>query len=227
MDEAIRYIEKQKSYTIAMTNLPILFEKYIKMYSNLTYIKFALGLHPELVGQYREQLSKFISNIGNTKYIGEIGLDYSKKYEDNKTLQLKIFEAIVYECNKFGGKILSIHSRKAVEDVNCIIGNKFDGKVIMHWFSGNKTNLQEAISNGYYFSINHQMVNSNSGRDIIKRIPLDKLLIESDAPFTSKLQSEYSLDFVSEIIEFLAANNKINREFIYTQLNNNFKKVIS
>ncbi len=48
-ENIIKYIEEEKSYTIAMTNLPILYKKYINKYKDLKYIRFALGFHPELV----------------------------------------------------------------------------------------------------------------------------------------------------------------------------------
>ena len=61
-----------------MTNLPILFEKYNSLYNGFKYIRFALGFHPELLIDYSYQLEIFIKNIKYTRYIGEIGLDYSK-----------------------------------------------------------------------------------------------------------------------------------------------------
>lgn len=80
----------------------------------------------------------------------------------NKTccLQKTIFKKIVDLCNNECGKVLSVHSRLAVKDVNNIIG-KFNGTVIMHWFTGNKTELKQSIKNGYYFSINENMINSD------------------------------------------------------------------
>ena len=55
-NKIIKEIENNKSYTIAVTNLPILYEKYVKIYGDLKYIKFALGFHPELVYEYSNQL---------------------------------------------------------------------------------------------------------------------------------------------------------------------------
>lgn len=222
----IDYIETEQSYTIAMTNLPILYEKYMLKYKNLKYIRFALGFHPELVYEYKDQLSVFLRNIKNQKYIGEIGLDYKIKDIENINLQKTVFKKIVDLCNKEGGKVLSVHSRLAVKDVNNIIG-KFNGTVIMHWFTGNKTELKQSIKNGYYFSINENMINSDKKKKFIKSIPIDKILIESDAPFTTTTNKEYRVNFIDNIIYELSNIYNLNDIDIAKQLMKNFKRAIT
>ena len=87
-DEIIKQAEQHKIYIVSMTNLPELYEKYIREYPSLSYVRFALGLHPELVIDYVNQLPLFLSLFSKARYIGEIGLDYSKpKSDDNKRLQ--------------------------------------------------------------------------------------------------------------------------------------------
>ena len=81
---------------------------------------------------------------------------------------VKLISEIIRECRKTNDKILSVHSRKSATDVLDII-DKFKGKVILHWFTGNLKELDQAPYNGYYFSINHQMVSSKSGMSIIKK----------------------------------------------------------
>ena len=58
-DEVLKYIESKKSYTIAVTNLPDLFQKYIKEYKDKKFVQFALGFHPELVTEYKNQQAIF------------------------------------------------------------------------------------------------------------------------------------------------------------------------
>lgn len=225
-DEIIRYIEKEKSYTIAVTNLPILYEKYIKLYSNIKYIRFALGFHPELVYKYNNQINIFLKNIKQAKYIGEVGLDYSVKDKENREMQRKIFTQIIRTCNLYGNKVVSVHSRLAVTDVNSIIG-KFKGNIIMHWFTGTDSELQESIENGYYFSINEKMINSNKRRLIIKKIPIEMLLLESDAPFLKNDKLNYSVEFMDNIILELARIYSVDKLTMEEQLKINFKRVIN
>jgi TatD DNase family protein len=58
--------------------------------------------------------------------------------------------------------------------------------VIFHWYCGPLSLIPEIISEGYYFSINEAMTLSISGKKIIERIPADRILTESDAPFNRK-----------------------------------------
>lgn len=223
--KVLNYIEEQKSYTIAVTNLPILFEKYINSYGDYKYTRFALGFHPELVNKYKGELNVFLKNIKNTRYIGEVGLDYTTKDIENRNSQYNVFKTISEACNSAGDKILSVHSRKATKEVNEIL-NGINSKVIMHWFTGNKTELEQSINQGFYFSINHQMISSNTSRELINRIPINRLLIESDAPFTSGLRKEYDLYFINEIYLFLANLYSKKVIDIEKQLKNNLQTLL-
>src|SRR5690606_31942578 len=120
-----------------------------------------------------------------TRYIGEVGLDNSNKTPNDYFTQRHVFEKIINTCADQTGKILTVHSRKAENDVINVIGNNFPGKVILHWYSGSIGNLEKAIEYGYYFSINYPMTQSESGKKIVRRIPIDRILLESDGPFIS------------------------------------------
>lgn len=176
------YINKNKIYTLCVTNMPELYEQCINTFKCTQYIKFALGFNPQLVGteQFNKQL--FNKYMSTTKYIGEVGLDYSKEHLSSKIEQRVIFEHI---CSVISGqnKILSIHSRKSEEDVlEILIKNKIKS-AIFHWYSGKTDLIDEIISRGYYFSVNHAMTRTKSGREIIKKIPISNILVESDGPF--------------------------------------------
>ena len=175
------------------TNLPQLFEKYKRQYVGNKYFQLALGFHPELVHQYSNQQVLFKELINETRFIGEIGLDYTKKSKEDVMCQTEIFEKIIEWCSG-KNKILSVHSRSASKKVVDIL-NGFDGTVILHWYSGGITDLRRAIEQGCYFSINHQMLQSVNGRNIVGNIPVDRILLESDAPFTKGLSEKYTIDF--------------------------------
>lgn len=225
-EEVLNYITDLKSYTIAVTNLPVLYDQAIKKYKELKYIRFALGLHPELIHQYPEQIPLFFKRLRECRYIGEIGLDFKKNDERSKRLQTETFTKIIQESHNYGGKILSIHSRNAAAKVIDIIGPNFNGKVILHWFSGNPIELDKAIQNGYYFSINSDMVSSKKGRNIIENIPIDRILIESDGPFTKDTVENYNLEFMNTIIRALVEIKGINNITISKQLRGNFRNLI-
>lgn len=220
-------IESNCSYTICVTTLPKLFEKYNKQYdwSKYKYCRLALGLHPELAKEYENQIETFIRLLPFTRYVGEVGLDFSISTCDSKEVQLKVFQRIIQECNKYGNKILSVHTRNSTSETLKIMEN-FSGRVILHWYSGTFKDLNEAIKRGYYFSINHQMLNSVKGRKIIDAIPIQRILIESDAPFTIGMKEKYSIDFVDEILEYLTDSRDINKSEVSNFIKSNFRNLL-
>lgn len=226
-EKALRYIENEKSYTIAVTNLPKLYERYFNLNTQYKYVRCALGFHPELAFQYKEQMGTFSKYIATTRFIGEVGLDYTTKDVNNRKAQEMIFSHIVRECNNKGNKILSIHSRKAEKRVLEILDGLSACVVILHWYSGSLALLDEAIEKGYYLSVNQQMIRSKSGRRIVDYIPKDKILIESDAPFTNGLKAKYSIDFMNDIYEYICRSKGITDIELSFQLKSNFKEILT
>lgn len=224
--DVLKYIEENNSYTIAVTNLPDLYRRYYSKEWNYKFIRLALGFHPELASQYENQIEIFKEYFQSTRFIGEIGLDYSIKNEENRKKQRDVFKQIVNLCKTDDKKILTIHSRKAESDCLSILEG-FKGKVILHWYTGSLHNADVALSRGYYFSINHQMIKNQKGRNIINRIPIEKILIESDAPFTIGLDSDYNISFVNELIDFLSLSRNIDKTVLYMQIKSNFKNLLS
>jgi len=224
-DKTVKEIEQNQIYTIAVSNLPILYSK-LKNKVNSKYIRSALGFHPELLFQYQKYIPEMWKLLSEAKYIGEVGLDF-KVGKDYKSLQLLFFEELISRCNSLGSKILTIHSRMSADDIVSIIGPNFNGKIILHWYSGNLITLKKAVDYDYYFSINCAMLNSDAGRKIVNVIPIDRLLLETDAPFISHKGINSHLSKLEEIVFSLAELKKIELNKMKMILWMNFKKLIS
>lgn len=174
--------ENNNMYALFVTNLPEIYQKCQSEFSESKYVKLGLGYNPQLIAKYPFNKKLFDSMILTTKYVGEVGLDYSKEFVHTKKAQNNAFD---YICNQSArlNKIMSIHSRNAEIDVlNILIKNKVK-HAIFHWFTGDKEVAFKVIEQGYYFSVNYSMLSSKKGLDFIRSIPLDRLLIETDAPF--------------------------------------------
>ncbi len=181
--EVIAAVERDEIYTVAVTNTPSVFRACQRLTQSTRFIRTAVGLHPELVMQRFHELPLLMELLVETRYVGEIGLDFVTRDEADRTRQRHVFYAILDQCASLGGKILTIHSRRAATEVVDMIGNDYPGKVILHWFSGSIGELRTAITNGYYFSVNPAMIKSSKGRALITEIPQDRLLTETDGPF--------------------------------------------
>jgi len=228
-EEVANQIEQQQVYTIAVTNSPTVFFFTDKIASNKKYIQAALGLHPELAAERFKEVDQFKQLIGRTRYIGEIGLDNSNKTMEDYQKQKLVFEKLISICADKGDKILTVHSRKAAKDVLDILGDTFPGKVILHWYSDPIKHIEIALERGYYFSINYPMLLSKNGKKIIESIPLDRILLETDGPFTKKQNKVFTPLMTSIICEklYLLKGKNESFEFFQKSIYGNFEKVIN
>ena len=217
LNKAIRYIDENKIYVIAMTNHPKVYEALVKKIDS-KFVRVALGMHPELVN--KANITLFKKYIHSTKYIGEIGLDFSNR-NANHEAQKSIFNEIL---NISKQKILSIHSRKAEAEVLSSIEQNFDkySTYILHWYTGSKKTLQRAIELGCYFSINLNMLESKKFLDNLALFPIDKILVESDAPFSKgNIYNSHSTYCK------LAKTFNIPEQLMAMQIFENFKNILT
>lgn len=224
--QVIKECERQKIITIGMTNLPSHFEMGLPHIKNFKYIRMALGLHPLLAQKHHGELLKFKNNIEKTSYIGEIGLDFSKEGIATKEIQIKSFE-FVLETIKTKKKIVSLHSRRAEKEVHELLRKHRIENVIFHWYTGGLTVLRKILDSGYYFSINPSMVKSKSGQKLISEIPLDKILTETDSPYTSLGNRITRPSDVKVVIDYLAKSNNLSVGIIEKKIHSNFKSLIN
>lgn len=216
--------------TITVTNAPSFFKPNQTLFGSCGNIGVALGLHPQLASQYSKEIGLFELLIAQTRYIGEIGLDGSPEYKDSYVVQKKLFEQVLRIIRKQDDKILTIHSRNSagdtIETTSKIIDPR-SSKIILHWFSGSLNELKSAILGDFYFSINHKMATSEKGKAIIQMIPEDRLLTETDAPFTYDAQIKTRTQSLEYTIRHIATIRKKSVEEIKQNIYNNFKTLLS
>ena len=177
--------ETAKVHVIAVTNAPSVFFHSRNLCEGSAFVHAAVGLHPELVHSHEGELAKMWTYLDETRFVGEVGLDYVTTDLDLRRRQREVFSAIVAQCSERGGKVLTIHSRRAASDVLSVLSTGFQGSAILHWFSGTRRELERGLDAGCYFSVNPQMVLSKSGQSLIAAMPRDRVLTETDSPFVS------------------------------------------
>ncbi len=165
---------------------------------DLPFVKLAVGLHPWWVSadecRLAEELRAFDDALPETRYVGEVGLDFSKRRIATRDAQLCAFRHIAGACAKEGGKVLSAHCVKAYDDALSILkgsGCLASCTCIFHWFSGSFPQLTQAVDAGCSFSVGARMLETKKGREYAKAIPLQKLLLETDAPFAADPEREH------------------------------------
>ncbi len=218
--------EAHEVYTIAVTNAPSVFAHTQKIAAQTRLILPALGLHPELVATHGHELPELLRLMNETRFIGEVGLDYVTSDVDLRKKQLKVFEIILKRSAEFRDKIITVHSRRAASDVIACIGRGFPGSVILHWFSGSKRELRAGLEAGYYFSVNPAMLRSERGRALILEIPLNRLLTETDGPFVEVNGFRVIPSDVKLVIEGISKLLNLYPSAASSAITTNFKQLI-
>lgn len=170
-------------WVMSVTTTPSAWKGTLKIAEAGNAIKTAIGLHPQLAHERYKELSLFRSILPNTKFVGEIGLDGGSMFEKHYDKQLDVFRNVLNMIKQGDPKVVSIHSRYATSTVIEEIKN-INGIPILHWFTGTKTELKQAIDIGCFFSFNQGQLSTNKGIELGQIIPKNRLLTETDGPFT-------------------------------------------
>ena len=142
-----------------------------------------IGIHPE---KFTDNLENMIALIEQNKDkisgIGEIGLD--RKYvnsEKEYSTQKQVFETLLSLAEKHK-KPVSIHSRKTLDDVFEILSSYSLKSVLLHWFEGNKKQLQKAMDLKFYVSYGPLILYASDKQILLSKTDQDKFLVETDGP---------------------------------------------
>lgn len=192
-------------------------------------VYITLGIHPENCDDSFEELEKIIrSNVDNSKFIaiGEIGLDYYYGKE-TKDKQLELLNKELKLAEELNLPVV-IHSREATLDTIETL-KKYNVKGVIHCFSGSLETANIYMKIGYYIGVGGVMTFKNSKIDeVIKEIPLDRLLLETDAPFlTPEPFRKYSNEpkYIRTIGEYLANLKGVSLDEVSTQTEENIKNI--
>ena len=187
MDSAVRDADAAGIYTLSVTTTPKAWPRNYELTRHTRSVRAALGLHPQLIAERAAEISLWEEYLPQARYIGEVGLDAGSKYYGSFDLQKDVFTRILKKCAESEGKILSVHSVRCAKIVLDLIESHFPSKrgiTVFHWFTGSKSDARRAVELGCYFSINAMMMKNERGRDLVLSLPRERLLTETDAPFT-------------------------------------------
>lgn len=153
---------------------------------NIPKIYAAVGIHPTEADNCDEdtiaQLTKLVQS-GRVIAVGEIGLDYYHKNADSE-IQKKWFIEQLKMAKKFNLPVL-LHIRDAFDDAYQIVRAEGITKGILHCFTGTNEIAQKFIKLGFYVSFagNVTYKNAKDLQEVVKHIPINRILVETDAPY--------------------------------------------
>lgn len=170
-------------------------------FSDLSNVALGFGIHPWWVASDNPdgKADSTDGDLGKTAagkirdllecyeplILGEVGLDYGKRHQATIPVQEAVFKTLLEWAGRKGGRLLSLHSVQSAEQVLQMLrgsGVLDTCTCIFHWYSGPSDLLKQAVDAGCYFSCGPQMLATGKGREYLKAIPQDQLLLETDAP---------------------------------------------
>jgi TatD DNase family protein len=142
-----------------------------------------IGIHPEKADDDLDSMLDMIKqNSNKISGIGEIGLD--KTYVSDETgfsRQVLVFKELLSLAEKLG-KPISVHSRKTLDEIFSILPSYSIKGILLHWFSGSKKQLQQAMDLGCYVSYGPALVYAEDKQVLLSLTSQDKMLVETDGP---------------------------------------------
>ena len=213
---------------LSVTTTPSAFRGTSALADDRPTIRTAIGLHPELAAHRTHELPMFDSLLATTEYVGEVGLDGSARFAETKDAQLDVFNHILRSCADAGGRILSIHSRGAAQPtIDALKGNPEAGTPVLHWFTGTPRQLESAVDLGCWFSVGTPMLRTPKGRDLVSRMPPDRILTETDGPFTQANRAVAHPWHVHSALALLAEHWGISTAATEARINDNLRRLIN
>lgn len=208
----------------AKSNMEIL-----KKVSSYDFMYGALGIHPESVLDYKKEDIDFIEQHLNDEKIvaiGEIGLDYHYGKE-NKEAQIILFEEQLKLAEKYNKPVI-IHSRDATLDTIETI-KKYKVRGVIHSFSGSLETANIYLKLGFLLGVNGVITFKNCNlKDVIKEIPLEKIVLETDSPYLTPVPfrgERNDSSHINEIAEFVASLKGVSMENLANITNESVQQV--
>ena len=208
-------------------------KKAVELARKHKFIYATVGIHPHDIKNANAQTYAEIETLlKNEKVVavGETGLDYYKNYSPHN-VQVEGFKRQIQIAKKHNKPII-VHCREAEDEVLSILKNESAKEIggIIHCFSGSMQFADECLNLGFYisFSGNITYPKAKNLREVVKIVPSDRLLIETDAPFLSpqsKRGKRNEPAFVQYVAEKVAELKILSREDVERNISRNIHRL--
>jgi TatD DNase family protein len=228
-EAAIARAEAASVYTLTVTTTPKAWPRNLELTRDTRFVRAALGLHPQLAAKRETELPLWEQYLSEARYIGEVGLDAGPRYYKSLDAQKRVFKAILERSAEAGGKVLTVHSVRSVPAVLDLLEAHFPrnrGAVVLHWFTGSRSDARRALALGCYFSINAVMATSERGKVVVSELPIDRILTETDGPFTQTGDRPAEPSDVGAAVAAIACAQNKNADEVAVAIRNNLQTLL-
>ena len=172
-------------HLVVIGESPAVAEKTLGLAAADPRISTTAGVHPHIASEWNDAAGEWLAaRLRDERVVaaGEMGLDYHYDHSP-RDRQRVAFESQL-EIAAAAGKPSVIHAREADQDVAAILRNHPGAVAVLHSFSSGPAVLEAGLAMGHYVSFSG-MITFKSWRqdDAIRRVPPDRILVETDAPY--------------------------------------------
>ncbi|MGX2967723.1 TatD family hydrolase [Ursidibacter sp. B-7004-1] len=210
------------------------FEAMKQLTAHRSDVSLSCGVHPLNVEDEPFDYEKLLAYVQDPRVVavGETGLDYHYTPE-TKALQQSLFEQQI-EIAKQVKKPLVIHTRSAREDTMHFLekGNAQECGGVLHCFTEDWNMAKRALDIGFYISISGIITfrNAEELRDVARKVPLDRLLVETDSPYLAPIPYRGKPNqpaYVREVCEYLATLKGVSVEQMAEMTTQNVQRLFN
>ena len=178
-----------------------------------------------------EELEKLV-RLPEVKAVGEIGMDYFE-YDVTvpKEMQKEAFIKQINWANELGKPIL-VHMRLATDDTRAIMKEHLKVPGIMHCYSGGFEAMQDFLDMGMYISFSGNItfeLDDVSTQEAVKRVPLDRILVETDAPSLTPAPVQHLANepkYIVHVVDHICKVRGMERQELIDAVNANYKRLM-
>ena len=209
-------------------------KRTVELTEKYDFIYGAVGIHPENADQYNEEVRKELTEIlkgEKFKAVGEVGLDYYWESNPPKEVQIRVLKD-QYELAKSLDMPIILHDRESHEDILKIAKEYKDVISVFHSYSGSVEMAREIIGIGGYIGISGVLTFKNARKlpDVVKEIPLERMLIETDAPYMAPVPyrgKRNRSDYLIGVADKIAEIRELTRDEVLEITSENMKRLFS
>jgi TatD DNase family protein len=197
-------------------------------------VRFAIGVHPHQAHQFADDPERAAAVVRDqwastpsARAIGEIGLDYHYDFSP-RDVQHAVFRSQVRLARALARPIV-VHTREADEDTIAILKEEGGGEVrgVLHCFTGTPALADAGLALGFYVSLAGILTFPKAAdlRETVRRVPLDRLLVETDSPFLAPVPYRGKRNepaYVGRVLETLAEMHQLSPDVLARQTTANF-----
>lgn len=223
------------SHALCVATNPDNFNDVLKIADENSNIFASIGVHPDDDAEILLTLDELLNHAKHKKVvaIGETGLDYYHTTPDNARYQHERFLLHINAAKKSGLPLI-IHTRNSFDDTLSIMRDNGVNEVgaVMHCFTENLENAKKCLELGFYISISGVVTFKNASivQEMAKYVPLDRILVETDAPFLAPTPFRGKTNHPALVVhtaKYLAELKGISFEMLASKTTENFFRLFN